>query len=44
MPRKIFISVLGTGFYGACQYKRGNFVSTKTRFIQQVTIEFLNET
>lgn len=42
MPRKVFISVLGTGFYGACQYKRGKFVSTKTRFIQQATIEYLN--
>lgn len=42
MPRKVFISVLGTGFYGACQYRRGKFVSTKTRFIQQATIEYLN--
>lgn len=41
MPRKVFISVLGTGFYGACQYKRGKFASTKTRFIQQATLEYL---
>ncbi len=41
MPRKVFISVLGTGFYGACRYKRGKFASTKTRFIQQATLEYL---
>lgn len=35
MHRRVFISVLGTGFYGAYQYKRGKFASTKTRFIQQ---------
>ena len=44
MPRKVFISVLGIGFYGACQYKREKFVSTKTRLIQQATIEYLNVT
>ena len=42
MPRKVFISVLGTGFYGACQYKRGKFESSTTRFIQQATLEYLN--
>ena len=41
MPRRVFISVLGTGFYGSCQYKRGKFASTKTRFIQQATLEYL---
>ena len=41
MPRRVFISVLGTGFYGPCQYKRGKFASTKTRFIQQATLEYL---
>lgn len=41
MHRRVFISVLGAGFYGACQYKRGKFASTKTRFIQQATLEYL---
>lgn len=42
MTRKVFISVLGTGFYDACKYVRGSFVSSGTRFIQQATLEYLN--
>lgn len=41
MARKVFISVLGTGYYEACKYRRGNFVSSETRFIQQATLEYL---
>lgn len=41
MPRKVFISVLGTGFYDACKYVKGSFVSSETRFIQQATLEYL---
>ena len=33
MARKVFISVLGTGFYGKCTYKKDTFVSNETRFI-----------
>lgn len=46
--RKVFISVLGTGFYGECQYQKKNydckgndFISSKTRYIQQATLELL---
>jgi CRISPR-associated Csx2 family protein len=45
MARKVFISVLGTGFYGKCKYTRGEYNSEKaseTRFIQQSTLEYLN--
>lgn len=42
MARKVFISVLGTGFYGQCKYVTPEFTSTKTRFIQQATIEKLS--
>ncbi|MEE0912703.1 MAG: TIGR02221 family CRISPR-associated protein [Paludibacteraceae bacterium] len=45
MARKVFISVLGTGFYGKCKYTRGEYNSVKaseTRFIQQSTLEYLN--
>ena len=42
MARKVFISVLGTGFYGACKYTRGAFTSKETRFIQQATLEYLD--
>lgn len=42
MARKVFISVLGTGFYKPCRYTRGEFKSTETRFIQQATLEYLN--
>lgn len=41
MGRKVFISVLGTGFYGKCTYVKGEFASSETRFIQQATLEFL---
>lgn len=42
MARKVFIAVLGTGFYGACRYQKGDFISSETRFIQQATLEYLN--
>ena len=41
MARKVFISVLGTGFYDACKYVKDSFVSSETRFIQQATLEYL---
>lgn len=43
MGRKVFISVLGTGFYGACVYQRDGFASSATRFIQQATLEMLTQ-
>lgn len=42
MARKIFISVLGTGFYEECRYATEGFVSHPTRYIQSATIELLN--
>lgn len=41
MGRKVFVSVLGTSFYGECQYCRGTFSSSNTRFIQHATLEYL---
>ena len=50
MARKVFISVLGAGYYGECKYCRGEkdettgryeFESSSTRFIQQATLEYL---
>lgn len=41
MSRKVFISVLGTGFYEPCKYVKGSFHSTETRFVQQATLEYL---
>ena len=41
MARKVFISVLGTGFYDACKYTKGRFTSSETRFVQQATLEYL---
>jgi len=43
MPRKVFISFLGSGFYGSCQYASGNFVSGETRFVQQATLEWIKD-
>ena len=39
MNRKVFISVLGTGFYSSCSYVKGDFISSETRFVQQATME-----
>ena len=39
MGRKVFVSVLGTGFYYPCTYTYGEFVSSETRFIQSATLE-----
>ena len=44
MGRKVFISILGTGFYDLCNYeteKPSHFRSKETRFIQQATLEYL---
>ena len=41
MARKVFLSVLGTGFYDACKYVKDGFASSETRFIQQATLEYL---
>ena len=41
MARKVFISILGTGFYGKCTYVSEGFKSSTTRFIQQATMERL---
>lgn len=43
MARKVFISVLGTGFYSECVYKIGEFRSDTTRFIQQATLQMLTQ-
>lgn len=40
MARKIFLSVLGTGFYEKCKYKKDDFLSSETRFIQQAMLEY----
>lgn len=39
MVRKIFISILGTGFYSKCKYTSENFISSNTRFAQQAVLE-----
>lgn len=41
MGRKVFISVLGTGFYTTCSYASDGFCSTATRFVQLATLERL---
>lgn len=47
MPRKVFISILGTGFYEECAYTKEieeehkPFKSSPTRFIQQASLEFV---
>jgi CRISPR-associated Csx2 family protein len=41
MARKVFISFLGSSFYGECQYSSGSFTSSRTRFVQQATLEWI---
>lgn len=43
-PRKVFVSVLGTGIYEEGVYSTGDFKSTKTRFIQKATLEQIKAT
>ena len=38
--RKVFLSVLGTGFYYKCSYYTGDFKSATTRFIQRASLEY----
>lgn len=42
MNRKVFISVLGTGFYSSCSYVKDDFISSETRFVQQATMEYVD--
>jgi len=44
MARKVFISVLGAGFYGECRYSdtSSGFMSSPTRFIQTATLDYIN--
>ena len=42
--RKVFVSVLGTNIYEEGVYSDGDFKSTKTRFIQQATLEQIRAT
>lgn len=43
MGRKVFISVLGTGFYGICKYQKNDFISEKVRFVQEATLLMLRD-
>lgn len=47
MARKVFLSVLGAGFYGKCIYEKqcesGKFESDYTRFIQCATVRYIND-
>jgi len=41
MARKVFISILGTGFYSKCKYVADNFITEESRFIQIATLEWI---
>ncbi len=43
MARKVFISFLGTSWYGECKYVRDQFESEKVRFIQEATLNYLHQ-
>lgn len=41
MARKVFISILGTTFYGKCKYVKDEFCSSETRFTQKAALEHI---
>ena len=41
--RKVFISVLGAGGYRECKYTKDDFVSQPVRFIQEATMDMLQQ-
>lgn len=41
MARKVFVSFLGFNNYGACHYVRDEFKSSKVRYIQEATVQYL---
>lgn len=43
MKRRIFLSILGIGFYEKCRYQKDDFLGTETTFVQQNLIEYLQE-
>lgn len=43
MGRKLFISVLGTGFYEECCYVSDDFKSGNLRFIQEATLKLITK-
>lgn len=42
MPRKVFISILGVGFYQKATYGKDKYKSQELRFIQEATLEMLD--
>lgn len=43
MPRRLFLSILGTGKYMPCCYRKDDMVLTETKFIQQALVEYLQK-
>lgn len=43
MARRVFLSILGIGFYEKCRYQKGNFLGSETTFVQQNLLEYLQE-
>lgn len=43
MPRKVFISFLGYSNYEACHYCKENYKSQSVRYVQEATIEYIND-
>ncbi len=41
MGRKVFISVLGTGFYEKCSYYAQQFNSGEVRFVQEASLKYI---
>lgn len=43
MAKKLFLSILGTGKYMPCRYRKDDMVLTETKFIQQALVEYLQK-
>ena len=42
MGRKVFISILGVGFYEQCKYQKGEFLSDEVRFVQEAILQAID--
>lgn len=43
MGRRVFLSILGAGFYQKCRYQKDDFVGRETTFVQEDIVQYLME-
>lgn len=43
MGRRVFLSILGAGFYQKCRYQKDDFIGRETTFVQEDIVQYLKE-